>query len=235
MTRPGERKHDPWCEHPYCAAERTFTGAEREEAAHWCPWCRRWICISSWSDDFGGCDECRRTVRALVPRDDYRSVFHREPAEFVEWPCDPCDAWKWAMMRYPESKGVADDLIQCRSIVTPAFEREYLGQWLPEDFLSRKRDETPSANYIISLRAGDIAVPGPGQPERRVKWPWGAGSFVRAVAIGEWPYSPVCDHCGKLATCFGSYDGSEPGYACDTCCGHCREDGSCEPVGGRHG
>lgn len=36
-----------------------------------------------------------------------------------------------------------------------------------------------------------------------------------------------CD-CGKLATCFGSYEGQEPSFGCDTCCGHGCEDGHCD-------
>lgn len=39
--------------------------------------------------------------------------------------------------------------------------------------------------------------------------------------------SARCD-CGKLATCFGSYEGQEPSFGCDTCCGHGCEDGHCD-------
>lgn len=40
----------------------------------------------------------------------------------------------------------------------------------------------------------------------------------------------LCEHCGKPATCCGSYEGSSAGFACDDCCGHGCEDGKCEPV-----
>jgi hypothetical protein len=41
----------------------------------------------------------------------------------------------------------------------------------------------------------------------------------------------ICHHCGKPATCFGSYeDNLHPAFACDECCGHGNEDGWCEPV-----
>ena len=42
--------------------------------------------------------------------------------------------------------------------------------------------------------------------------------------------APMCDTCGKPATCGGEYEG-EAGHACDDCCGHGNEDGHCEPVG----
>lgn len=42
--------------------------------------------------------------------------------------------------------------------------------------------------------------------------------------------APMCDTCGKPATCGGSYE-HERAYACDDCCGHGGEDGHCEPVG----
>ena len=42
--------------------------------------------------------------------------------------------------------------------------------------------------------------------------------------------APMCDTCGKPATCGGSYE-RERAYACDDCCGHGNEDGHCEPVG----
>ena len=39
---------------------------------------------------------------------------------------------------------------------------------------------------------------------------------------------PNCDHCGKPATCHGSYDMMPASYGCDECCGHGCEDGRCE-------
>jgi hypothetical protein len=48
-----------------------------------------------------------------------------------------------------------------------------------------------------------------------------------AERLGEKP--PVCPHCGKPATCYGTYEG-HTGYGCDECCGHGNEDGHCEPV-----
>lgn len=39
---------------------------------------------------------------------------------------------------------------------------------------------------------------------------------------------PICANCGEEATCFGSYETElTPAYACDECCGHGNEDGSC--------
>ena len=39
-----------------------------------------------------------------------------------------------------------------------------------------------------------------------------------------------CDHCGKPATCYGSYENLPSSYACDDCCGHGCEDGYCESL-----
>jgi hypothetical protein len=44
-----------------------------------------------------------------------------------------------------------------------------------------------------------------------------------------------CAHCGKKATCVGSYCGQTVEPACDECCAHSRgtdgiEDGYCEPL-----
>ncbi len=43
----------------------------------------------------------------------------------------------------------------------------------------------------------------------------------------------MCAHCKKRdATCVGMYDNMEEElHACDECCGHCGEDGYCEPIG----
>jgi hypothetical protein len=39
---------------------------------------------------------------------------------------------------------------------------------------------------------------------------------------------PKCRNCGKVATCFGSYESiNDWGFACDDCCGHGNEDGTC--------
>ncbi len=38
----------------------------------------------------------------------------------------------------------------------------------------------------------------------------------------------VCATCGKPATCYGSYEGLAPSFACDVCCGHGNEDGHCD-------
>ena len=52
-----------------------------------------------------------------------------------------------------------------------------------------------------------------------------------ADALASLPSStPKCAHCGKPATCFGSYEGHPEAYACDECCGHGNEDGHCEPI-----
>ena len=41
----------------------------------------------------------------------------------------------------------------------------------------------------------------------------------------------LCSVCLiKPATCFGSYEGLPPNFACDDCCGHGCEDGSCVPI-----
>ena len=40
---------------------------------------------------------------------------------------------------------------------------------------------------------------------------------------------PACG-CGKLATCWGSYEDSNHEFACDECCGHWSEDGHCEQL-----
>ena len=55
-----------------------------------------------------------------------------------------------------------------------------------------------------------------------------------AIAIAINRAGPrVCAHCGKPATCFGSYESDlTPAYACDDCCGHGCEDGHCEPIEG---
>ena len=43
--------------------------------------------------------------------------------------------------------------------------------------------------------------------------------------------TPKCAHCGKPATCLGSYERPDAwGYACDDCCGHGNEHGTCGPV-----
>lgn len=43
---------------------------------------------------------------------------------------------------------------------------------------------------------------------------------------------PTCFHCGAPAHCVGDYEGRGHGdtYACDECCGHCQEDGRCDPI-----
>lgn len=43
---------------------------------------------------------------------------------------------------------------------------------------------------------------------------------------------PSCA-CGAVATCFGLYESDEEedwAYACDACCGHGNEDGTCESI-----
>lgn len=40
----------------------------------------------------------------------------------------------------------------------------------------------------------------------------------------------TCHTCGSEATCFGSYEGKEPAFGCDKCCGHWCEDGKCEKL-----
>lgn len=43
--------------------------------------------------------------------------------------------------------------------------------------------------------------------------------------------TPLCDFCGKPATCKGAYENAEEdSYACDDCCGHGCEDGHCRPL-----
>ncbi len=39
---------------------------------------------------------------------------------------------------------------------------------------------------------------------------------------------PTCQFCGEPAVCYGHSSDTEPGYACDKCCGHGCEDGECE-------
>jgi len=42
---------------------------------------------------------------------------------------------------------------------------------------------------------------------------------------------PECDICGKPASCIGIYDAMEgEAPACDECCGHGNEDGTCLPI-----
>lgn len=43
-------------------------------------------------------------------------------------------------------------------------------------------------------------------------------------------YGVACVYCGEPATCFGSYEGSAACPACDECCGHGNEDGSCRSL-----
>lgn len=54
---------------------------------------------------------------------------------------------------------------------------------------------------------------------------------VRAGHVAEVDEdAPVyCHICGAPATCFGTYEGRS-GFACDVCCGHGCEDGSCKPI-----
>ncbi len=42
---------------------------------------------------------------------------------------------------------------------------------------------------------------------------------------------PRCSICDNPATCYGAYEGQDPHYACDDCCGHGNEDGYCDPTG----
>lgn len=56
-----------------------------------------------------------------------------------------------------------------------------------------------------------------------------AATNIANEYIEERPDSPECGICGKPAVCFGSYDGNQD-YACDECCGHGCEDGSCYPL-----
>jgi hypothetical protein len=51
-----------------------------------------------------------------------------------------------------------------------------------------------------------------------------------STAPGSLPPEPTCAYCGKPAACFGSYEGSEDAFACDTCCGHGNEDGACRQI-----
>jgi hypothetical protein len=42
------------------------------------------------------------------------------------------------------------------------------------------------------------------------------------------PTRPPCAECGQPSSCFGQYDiAPEPTFACDECCGHGCEDGTC--------
>lgn len=41
--------------------------------------------------------------------------------------------------------------------------------------------------------------------------------------------TPACAVCGKPAACIGSHEGREWAYACDQCCRHGYEDGTCVP------
>lgn len=54
------------------------------------------------------------------------------------------------------------------------------------------------------------------------------------MRIDREPDEPVvlCQQCGAVATCFGSYNQSEPfpEFACDGCCDHACENGRCWPV-----
>lgn len=52
----------------------------------------------------------------------------------------------------------------------------------------------------------------------------------RPPAATERGETKRCAHCGKPATCYGAYEGQAAGYACDVCCGHGNEDGSCDRV-----
>lgn len=42
---------------------------------------------------------------------------------------------------------------------------------------------------------------------------------------------PKCAVCGQAATCFGEYENMrQSAFACDNCCQHSQEDGSCEKL-----
>ena len=76
--------------------------------------------------------------------------------------------------------------------------------------LSHLADDLALAGYAIA-RDGGVRVVG-----------W--------AATHHHPTATPCACCGKSATCFGAYEGSEkPAFACDECCGHGNEDGWCGP------
>jgi hypothetical protein len=39
-----------------------------------------------------------------------------------------------------------------------------------------------------------------------------------------------CKYCENKATCFGMFDGEGPNAACNDCCDHSCEQGSCKPL-----